>query len=79
MNQTFELLRREPESDRATGPGCGFENAVRLRAGRSLELASPVVLSCPAALSFAMWEQHALQPAAIARFGEPGLYGLPVN
>ena len=27
-------------------------------------------LSCPIALSFAMWERHALQPAAMTRFGE---------
>lgn len=56
--------------DRVTGRGCGFSNAVLLRQA-SISLGSAVSLSCPMALSFAMWERHALQPAAIARFGEP--------
>ena len=56
--------------DRVTGRGCGFTNAVLLRQA-SVRLGSTVSLSCPMALSFAMWERHALQPAAIARFGEP--------
>ncbi|RZL91663.1 MAG: extensin family protein [Variovorax sp.] len=64
-------LGYEPVPDRSTGPGCGFENAVRVHGGRSLSLRSPVVLSCRAALSFAMWERHALQPAALQRLGEP--------
>ena len=64
-------LQYEPVPDRSTGPGCGFQNAVRLRAGRSLSLSSPTVLSCRAALSFAMWERHALQPAAAQRLGVP--------
>lgn len=56
--------------DRVTGTGCGFTNAVLLRQA-NIRLGSVVSLSCPMALSFAMWERHALQPAAIARFGEP--------
>lgn len=56
--------------DRVTGPGCGFTNAVLLRQA-NVRLGSAISLSCPMALSFAMWERHALQPAAIARFGEP--------
>lgn len=55
--------------DRVTGPGCGFENAVRLRTA-PVRLGAPLSLSCPVALSFFMWERHALQPAAQARFGE---------
>ncbi|MDB5744541.1 MAG: Extensin family protein [Polaromonas sp.] len=49
--------------DRITGPACGFENAVRLR-NAGVRLGGPVALSCPVALSFFMWETHALQPAA---------------
>lgn len=57
--------------DRETGPGCGFQNAVRLRsAGVRLNPAAPS-LSCPMALSFLMWETHALQPAAERHFGQP--------
>lgn len=55
--------------DRVTGPGCGFENAVRLRSA-PIRFGAPLSLSCPVALSFFMWERHALQPAAQARFGE---------
>jgi len=63
-------MRYEPLPDRVTGPGCGFDNAVRLR-GAGVRLGAPVPLSCPMALSFFMWERHALQPAALRHFGEP--------
>ncbi len=56
--------------DRATGPGCGFENAVRMRQA-NVRLGAPLTLSCPMALSFFMWERHALQPAAAEHFGQP--------
>lgn len=52
--------------DRVTGPGCGFENAVRLRTA-GVRFGAPLSLSCPMALSFAMWERHVLQPAAMSR------------
>lgn len=55
--------------DRITGTGCGFENAVRLRAA-GVRFGAPLTLSCPMAMSFFMWEHHALQPAASARFGQ---------
>ncbi|MBU1357852.1 MAG: extensin family protein [Gammaproteobacteria bacterium] len=61
---------QSPVPDRVTGEGCGFRNAVRLRAGQSALLVSPVVLSCPAALSFAMWERHILDAAAARHFGD---------
>jgi hypothetical protein len=54
--------------DRVTGPGCGFSNAVLVREA-GVRLGAPVSLSCPMALSFAMWERHALQPAARLRTG----------
>jgi len=56
--------------DRVTGPGCGFKNAVRLRSA-GVRLGTAPSLSCPMALSFFMWERHALQPAARQRFGQP--------
>ncbi len=55
--------------DRATGDGCGFENAVRLRSA-AIGLGRPLPLSCPMALSLAMWERHALQPVTQAHFGQ---------
>lgn len=57
--------------DRVTGPGCGFENAVRLRDAGGVQLGSAPSLSCPMALSFFMWERHALQPAARRHFDQP--------
>jgi hypothetical protein len=56
--------------DRVTGPGCGFKNAVRLRSA-GVRLGTTPSLSCPMALSFFMWERHALQPAAMQHFGQP--------
>ena len=55
--------------DRVTGAGCGFTNAVRLRSA-AVRFGPPVLLSCPMALSFYMWERHALQPAAQQRYGQ---------
>ena len=55
--------------DRATAPGCGFENAVRLKSA-SVRIGAPLLLSCPMALSFFMWEKHTLQAAAQQHFGE---------
>ncbi len=56
--------------DRETGPGCGFQDAVRLR-NAGVRLNPAPSLSCPMALSFHMWETHVLQPAAQAHFGQP--------
>lgn len=55
--------------DRVTGPGCGFDNAVRLRAA-GIRFGAPLSLSCPMALSFFMWERHALQNTTQAAFGQ---------
>ena len=55
--------------DRVTGAGCGFDNAVRLTSA-GVRLGAPLSLSCPMALSFFMWERHALQPAAQQHFGQ---------
>jgi len=57
-------LRFERMPDRATGEGCGLSNAVRVSGARDLQLRPPVLLSCRVALSFALWERHALEPAA---------------
>ena len=61
---TYDLV-----PDRVAGPGCGFTNAVRLRAA-NVRIGPPLTLSCPMALGFFMWEKHALQPAAERTFGK---------
>ncbi len=55
-----------PDNDR--GDGCGWRDAVRVEDPR---WAPAFTLTCGATLSLAMWERHALQPAALARFGQP--------
>jgi hypothetical protein len=57
-----------PVPDRPVEQGCGWSNAVRVSAVPA-RLGAPVVLSCPAAVSLAMWERHGLQPQAAAHFG----------
>lgn len=58
----------KPVADRATGSDCGFDNAVRIER-TSMEVSSPFTLSCPAAVSLALWERHALQPTAQTMLG----------
>jgi hypothetical protein len=58
----------QPLPDRVTGPGCGFRNAVRIDRTRLL-LGEPFSLSCPAAVSLALWERHVLLPASQQHFG----------
>lgn len=61
-------MRMTALPDRRTGPGCGFENAFRIER-TSLSVGEPFSLSCRAALSWAMWERHELQPAARRHLG----------
>lgn len=63
-------LRYERLTDRDTGPGCGFHNAVRVDA-TTAKLEESFSLTCRAAVSLALWETHVLQPAALASFGQP--------
>jgi len=63
-------FRYESLSPRSGTGACPLDNAVRIRAS-SLELATPLTLSCPAAVSLALWERHVLQPAARRHFGAP--------
>jgi hypothetical protein len=61
-------VRYTPVEDRETAPGCGFRNAVRVQ-GTSVKFAQPFTLSCRSAVALALWERHAMQPAALAHFG----------
>ncbi len=53
--------------DNVTGDGCGWQSAVRVNDAR---FAPEFTLTCSAALSLAMWEHHAVQPAAQTHFGQ---------
>lgn len=55
--------------DRETGPGCGFDNAVRVEA--TTASVEPFSLSCRSAVALALWERHYMQPAAVRTFGVP--------
>jgi len=58
-----EVLTRD-QPDRDAGGFCALRNTVTIRGGTTpLRPAGPVI-TCPVALSFALWERHALQPAA---------------
>jgi hypothetical protein len=49
--------------DRQTGEACGLYHAVRIE-HTSARVTAPFALSCRAAVSLALWERHAVQPAA---------------
>lgn len=59
-----------PIADSSSEPGCGFANAVRI-SRTSLALGSPITLSCTAAVSLALWERHAVLPAAEQHLRRP--------
>ncbi len=61
-------MKYEVVPDRETGPQCGFSNAVRITQ-TSMQIGSPFVLSCRAAVSLALWERHTVQPEAQRVFG----------
>ena len=59
---------------RHEGATCGYDHAVRFRAGGSRRIAfSPakVGVACPVAAGLATWEWAVVQPAAQRRFGKP--------
>jgi len=57
----------EPVADQVTGPGCGFDNAVRVTRTRARDA---FTLSCRSAVALALWEAHIVQPAARVHFRE---------
>jgi hypothetical protein len=56
-----------PAPDRIMGEGCGFHNAVRIERF-PVSLGGALTASCPLAGGLALFERHALQPAARAAF-----------
>jgi len=59
----------DPVPDRDTGPGCGFEDAGRT--GDGVTISGSVTATCPLVVSWALFERHALQPAAERHLGSP--------
>jgi hypothetical protein len=58
-----------PIPDQTTGEGCGFDGAVRV-ARSGVSFGSDFVATCPLAVAWALFERHALQPAARRHFGQ---------
>ncbi|NUZ04599.1 extensin family protein [Schlegelella sp. ID0723] len=63
-------LRFASEPDRSEDGNCGWRDAVRV-SGLPARVGTPFVLTCPAAVSLALWEHHRLQPLARQHFGQP--------
>lgn len=59
-----------PLPDEATGPECGLFDAVTIESTAS-EVGQPFSLTCRAAVALALWEKHAVTPAAERHFGVP--------
>lgn len=62
--------RFRPLPDRDNASGCGWRNAVQVQR-TSVEIGPPFTLSCPMAVSTALWERHVVQPQAHLHFGVP--------
>ena len=56
--------------DEATGPECGLFDAVTIERTAS-DVGQPFSLTCRAAVSLALWEKHAVAPAAELHFASP--------
>jgi hypothetical protein len=58
--------------DRAAGPQCGYDHAVRFQPGGALGIGyrpADLGTSCAVAAALALWEWHVVQPAARRHFG----------
>ncbi|MNJ54570.1 hypothetical protein D3C77_500180 [compost metagenome] len=63
-------LRYRPQADSAPTAQCPLQNVVRVE-GSSVRLSSSFLASCPLAVAYALFERHALQPAAQRAFAQP--------
>ena len=59
-----------PLEDTSPAPGCGLRDAVRVARG-TFAVGPPFALSCRAAVSLALWERHAVMPAAERHLPRP--------
>jgi len=62
-------VRHTPIADRHETESCGWHGATRLSALGGVRLSSPAPLACPEVAALALWERHALQPAALVHLG----------
>jgi hypothetical protein len=62
------LMTWRPVPDSGPDQPCALHDVVRVESG-GIGLNHPFVATCPVALAFAMFERHALQPAAANAFG----------
>jgi hypothetical protein len=63
-------LAYRPVAAQVTGPECGLFDAVTIERSAS-DVGQPFSLTCRAAVSLALWEQHVVGPAAEQHFGSP--------
>jgi len=63
-------MRHAAQPDRRIDGDCGWSDAVRITATPT-PVSQPFVLECPAAVAFALWERHSVQPLARRLLGSP--------
>jgi hypothetical protein len=63
-------MRYRPLPDEETGSACGLFDAVTIERTAN-EVGQPFSLTCRAAVSLALWEKHAVAPAAARHFAVP--------
>lgn len=62
-------LRTARQADSGVNTDCPLTNVLRVQGGE-VALSSSFLASCPLAVAFALFERHALQPAASAVYGQ---------
>lgn len=62
-------LRATRQADSSPAAACPLTNVLRVQGGE-VALSSSFLASCPLAVAFALFERHALQPAAAAAYGQ---------
>ncbi|SEO90621.1 extensin family protein [Pseudomonas sp. NFACC39-1] len=62
-------LRATRQADSSPQASCPLSNVLRVQGGE-VALSSGFLASCPLAVAFALFERHALQPAALATYGQ---------
>ncbi|MFZ0155560.1 MULTISPECIES: extensin family protein [unclassified Pseudomonas] len=62
-------LRYRPQADSPAQAPCPLQNVLRVE-GSSVRLSSSFLASCPLAVAYALFERHALQPAAQRAFSQ---------
>ncbi|MGN7935930.1 extensin-like domain-containing protein [Pseudomonas sp. 22447] len=63
------ILRVVRQADSDPRGNCPLTNVLRVQ-GSEVALSSSFLASCPLAVAFALFERHALQPAAMAAYGQ---------